>query len=628
MFKKLGTQLTVVTAAITVTIITALTAASVLQFKYYNDDILVERAKVGVGVLENDIANKLENLKETAELVLEDPVFTEAIAKQETTQIEAAFTRHFDPVVNFIYVAEGANLIYEQGYPFASFKPTQALNGIVSQDSTLVLMEVSNIGNATVAVGYKLQSDGWMSEVKKLSDCDITLFNGNLRYQTTFDKNVIGTPMGEAMKKQVLDSRTNYYGQAEIAGAPYYVAYEPMYDYQNNLVGAYFAGSNATDANNEFAKIIGGSITIGVVGAVTICVFLIVFSRKRIALPLKNAEQYASEMKAGQLDHTNVDFKFADDEIGRFVTILKEAKNEMSAVVIDTSNILTDMAQGDFTPQPSVNYPGLFVHIHDSIAKIEEDMANTLTQMNDSAEEVLSGSNQMAEGSQSLADGTTRQASAIQEISATITDVSSQIARTADNAAEAGNLSNMTLESVNQQDAEIKNMVAAMEDINNTSREIEKIIKTIEDIAFQTNILALNAAVEAARAGDAGKGFAVVADEVRNLANKSQEASANTSQLINASIDAVNKGSAIAQSTAESMKNVKEMSTQQASLITEIATASQEQNESIKQITSGIEQISQVIQTNSATAEETAASCEELSGQAKLLKDQVARFKI
>ena len=63
MFKKLGTQLTVVTAIITVIIITTLTAASVLQFKSYNDDILVERAKVGVGVLENDITNKLlENM--------------------------------------------------------------------------------------------------------------------------------------------------------------------------------------------------------------------------------------------------------------------------------------------------------------------------------------------------------------------------------------------------------------------------------------------------------------------------------------------------------------------------------------------------------------------------------------
>ena len=70
------------------------------------------------------------------------------------------------------------------------------------------------------------------------------------------------------------------------------------------------------------------------------------------------------------------------------------------------------------------------------------------------------------------------------------------------------------------------------------------------------------------------------------------------------------------------------MSGQTAALITEIAAASAEQNDSVRQITTGIDQISQVIQMNSATAEETAASCEELSGQSKLLKDQVARFRI
>jgi methyl-accepting chemotaxis protein len=70
------------------------------------------------------------------------------------------------------------------------------------------------------------------------------------------------------------------------------------------------------------------------------------------------------------------------------------------------------------------------------------------------------------------------------------------------------------------------------------------------------------------------------------------------------------------------------MSTESAGLIQQIAEASAEQTESIRQINTGVEQISQVIQTNSATAEETAASCEELSGQSRLLKDQVARFKV
>ena len=76
------------------------------------------------------------------------------------------------------------------------------------------------------------------------------------------------------------------------------------------------------------------------------------------------------------------------------------------------------------------------------------------------------------------------------------------------------------------------------------------------------------------------------------------------------------------------MKEVKEISSETGSLIVDIAAASAEQTESIRQITTGIEQISQVVQMNSATAEETAASCEELNGQSRLLKDQVSRFRV
>ena len=640
MFKKLGTQIVFITTVCIVVVVAVMITTTLVSFSGYNDSVLKEKARIGESSLRGAVEDELDTLGLYEIIFSKDPAFDDAVSRRDNAAMTSIYTNNLgshselfggvaDSTGNIIFKSEKFPL---DQFDFSSVAKGQTIAGIVKSGERLCIINASQkvIGNESFAyiVGFLLSSQGYLDDCKKASGCDVTVFNGNLRFGTTLGSNLIGTAMADNIEKVVFTGKQDFSGKANINNKPYYVYYSPMTDYQNNVVGAYFGGFDSTEADTEFTTVTLLAIIIGVVGAVGIAVFILIFSTKRVSVPLKEAEAYANEMLKGQLDTTNVTYKFANDEVGNFVEVLRSAKQGMNAVVGDASSILAAMADGDFTQSPSVEYPGVFTEIEKNIEKIESDLGETLRNMSTSSDEVLTGSNQMAEGSQSLADGTTRQASAIEEISATIAEVSTQIATTAQNAADAGKLSENTQNKVNEQDSEIQSMVAAMNEISETSKEIEKIIKTIEDISFQTNILALNAAVEAARAGDAGKGFAVVADEVRNLANKSAEAAKSTSSLITASIEAVDKGSKIAAATAESMKEVKTMSTETATLINEIASASAEQNESIKQITAGVEQISQVIQTNSATAEETAASCEELSGQSKLLKDQVARFKI
>lgn len=147
----------------------------------------------------------------------------------------------------------------------------------------------------------------------------------------------------------------------------------------------------------------------------------------------------------------------------------------------------------------------------------------------------------------------------------------------------------------------------------------EKIV-LIEDIARNTNMLALNAAIEAARAGDAGKGFAVVASEVRKLAENSQKAAAEITDISGSSVQAVENAEKIIMDLIPQINQTSE-------LVNDIASASQEQDNGSEQINSAIMQFDGVIQQNVSASEEMSAMAENLSSQADHMINAVSFFK-
>ncbi|MBD5130325.1 MAG: methyl-accepting chemotaxis protein [Ruminococcaceae bacterium] len=540
---------------------------------------------------------------------------------------ESDFAAVMDPNGNIVWKTDNFRLA-----DFSLASARTGYTGVVSDsNSGLALQSAMTTDDGGAAVsGMYLTETSWIDDVKEQSSAEITIIDGSTRIATTIingGQRAVGTEIA-ASTSQTLNGGNTVESTIDILGQNHYVFYRPMYDINNKVVGAYFAGFSAAESEELKVQLILVSTIIAVVVGGIMLVVIGFYAIKTILRPIQEAEKLADSMSRGALNEPNSDYKFGNDELGDFVRKLEFTKKELNSYVADINDVLSQMATGDFTVKPKVKYLGDFIQISESFEQIESALNEIIGNIAQSSKDVKNGSDQIAEGSQVLADGTTRQAAAIEELSASINEIANKVQQSAHNASEASNVSVQSAEKITRQDNEVKNMLAAMEEIKEKSDQIQNIIKAIDDIAFQTNILALNAAIEAARAGAAGKGFAVVADEVRNLAAKSAESAAQTGELINATIAAVDKGTVIAQSTAEIMKEVTELADRTNSYIGEISTAADDQADSIEQIKIGIDQISTVVQQNSATAEQTAASCEELSGQSAMLEEQIEKLKV
>lgn len=237
--------------------------------------------------------------------------------------------------------------------------------------------------------------------------------------------------------------------------------------------------------------------------------------------------------------------------------------------------------------------------------------------------ELNTASGQISQAAGALSQSSTEQASSLEETVATMEELTSMVKANTENAKQAATLALNTTDIACKGEQQLQSLIQSMSFISNDSKKIAEITTVIDDIAFQTRLLSLNAAVEAARAGEQGKGFAVVADAVRSLAERSADSAQNIANLINESVERIEKGAEQASLSGEILKEIVQSVKKVADLNSEISVASNEQTTGIAQIGKAMNQMDQVCQSNAAAAEESAEASEKLALQANVLVESV-----
>lgn len=365
-------------------------------------------------------------------------------------------------------------------------------------------------------------STPFIDDIAAKTGIEITFFYNDTRLVTSLKdadgKRILGSKAGDFLVENVLkDGNEVFTNRVLVDGTFYFGYYVPVH--QNNsdeIIGMVFAGMPVKEIYASL-NLITMIFTVAIVVILVIAVIGCLLVSRGIAKSIQSSMDVVKQISEGNLN-VEIEQSMLDrkDEAGALSCNTQTLIDSLSAMIGKISNNTMTLNASSEEMNAAAGQAG------NAVGNINNDLHNMLT-------------------------GAVEQTGNAQNIKNSIHNMNIHLEKTL---GEVDHLSDETKaildarndvdKSLNQLDASNQDVMTEVENIQKQTQQnnesVEKIIAAvsyISDIADQTNLLSLNASIEAARAGETGKGFAVVAEEIGKLANQSNEASTEISELVN-----------------------------------------------------------------------------------------------